>query len=185
MYIAFIEIQNFRKLKSVRVDFHQEKTLFVGPNNSGKTSAMLCLGHFLVDPGRFDTNDFTLSNWSQIDSVGENWAQHDLSAGLLVPDIRDLESVLPTLDVWFNIDPNEIHYVSHLLPTLEWAGGLLGVRLRFEPHDLNKLVQQYVLAFGAAKQVKQSVAVSEGEACVQGWLSAIPRAEVNSIGRST
>jgi predicted ATP-dependent endonuclease of OLD family len=50
MRISFIEIQNFRKLKSVRVDFHEKKTVFVGPNNSGKTSAMLSLGHFLVNP---------------------------------------------------------------------------------------------------------------------------------------
>ncbi|MDB5038093.1 MAG: hypothetical protein JWQ35_1621 [Bacteriovoracaceae bacterium] len=54
MRINFIEIQNFRKLKSVHVELDDETTLFVGANNSGKTSAMLALGHFLVDQKRRD-----------------------------------------------------------------------------------------------------------------------------------
>lgn len=37
--ISCIEIQNFRKLKSTHIDFANETTLFVGANNSGKTSA--------------------------------------------------------------------------------------------------------------------------------------------------
>ncbi len=38
--ISCIEIQNFRKLKSTHIDFAHETTLFVGANNSGKTSAI-------------------------------------------------------------------------------------------------------------------------------------------------
>ena len=47
MHIAFIEIQNFRKLKACRVDIAQQETIFVGANNSGKTSAMDALILFL------------------------------------------------------------------------------------------------------------------------------------------
>ncbi|MDH3348051.1 MAG: ATP-binding protein [Desulfobulbaceae bacterium] len=47
MKIAFIDIQNFRKLKSCRVELSENKTLFVGANNSGKTSAMDALIIFL------------------------------------------------------------------------------------------------------------------------------------------
>ena len=43
MKISFIEIQNFRKLRATYIGFHPETTLFVGANNSGKTSAMLAL----------------------------------------------------------------------------------------------------------------------------------------------
>lgn len=39
MKIAFVDIQNFRKLKQCRIDLSEETTLFVGANNSGKTSA--------------------------------------------------------------------------------------------------------------------------------------------------
>ena len=47
MHIKFFEIANFRKLLSIRVDLAAATTLFVGANNSGKTSAMLALRRFL------------------------------------------------------------------------------------------------------------------------------------------
>ncbi len=73
MRIEFVEIQNFRKLRSVRIDFDPKATLWVGANNSGKTSAMLALGHFLVDPSRFTTHDFTLFNWKSLIERGQTW----------------------------------------------------------------------------------------------------------------
>ena len=47
MKISFVEIQNFRKLKQCKIEFGKTNTLFVGPNNSGKTSAMEALEKFL------------------------------------------------------------------------------------------------------------------------------------------
>ena len=69
MHIAYVKIANFRKLLSVRIDLSKETTLFVGANNSGKTSAILALRRFLVNKGkRFRTQDFTLSHWSAINA---------------------------------------------------------------------------------------------------------------------
>ena len=65
MNIAFVNIQNFRKLKQCRIDFSDSTTLFVGANNSGKTSAMDALVKFLKTR-RFAFNDFTLSNHAPI-----------------------------------------------------------------------------------------------------------------------
>ena len=70
MKIGFIEVQNFRKLRPVRVDFSPKETVFVSANNSGKTSAMIAMGHFLVDHQRFTVNDFTLANWSRLNAIG-------------------------------------------------------------------------------------------------------------------
>ena len=72
MQIAFVEIQNFRKLKAIRIEFADQETVFVGANNSGKTSAMDALILFLIRRRRKDIaiTDFTLSNWSAIDSLG-------------------------------------------------------------------------------------------------------------------
>ncbi|MCT8355886.1 AAA family ATPase [Xanthomonas citri] len=47
MRIEFVEIGNFRKLLSTRVGLSSEKTVFVGANNSGKTSAITALRYFL------------------------------------------------------------------------------------------------------------------------------------------
>ena len=76
MQIHFVEIQNFRKLKSVHVDLAKKTTLFVGANNSGKTSTMIALSRFLVHQNRFTTNDFTLSNWTRINKIGIAWEAH-------------------------------------------------------------------------------------------------------------
>src|ERR1700677_4407861 len=99
MHIEIVEIGNFRKLLGVRIGLSKEKTIFVGANNSGKTSAMIALRHFLVDRERakFSLNDFTLSHWPTIDAMGKAWeAAKAANAELPVPD---LSPVLPFLDV--------------------------------------------------------------------------------------
>ena len=75
MRIEFVEVENFRKLKAVRVDLGKETTLFVGANNSGKTSAMIALRYFLVKQSTtaFSINDFTLAHWKAIDDIGNRW----------------------------------------------------------------------------------------------------------------
>ena len=66
VHIAFVEIQNFRKLKACRVQISQQETIFVGVNNSGKTIALDALILiFMRNHGRdLSTTDFTLSKWS-------------------------------------------------------------------------------------------------------------------------
>lgn len=99
MRIAFVEIQNFRKLKACRVEFAEEETIFVGANNSGKTSAMDALILFLKHSRRksFATTDFTLSNWSSLDEFGAQWvaAAEDDEPDLAVDALLHL---LPTIE---------------------------------------------------------------------------------------
>lgn len=140
MRVAFIEIQNFRKLKSVRIELSDDKTIFVGANNSGKTTAIVALRRFLIDQKHFDINDFTVTNWRKINDIGKTWEADAASTH----DMTEWDEMLPALDVWLDVKPNEIHYVQHLLPTLEWNGGLLGVRLRLEPTKLEALKAEYV-----------------------------------------
>lgn len=150
MHIKFVEIQNFRKLKSIRIEFAEKTTLFVGANNSGKTSAMEVLIHFLVNK-KFSTNDFTLSNWVQINRIGSNWEKQSTQTGSQIPALEEWEKVLPTMDVWLQVAENEIHHVIHLLPTLDWEGGLLGVRLRFEPKKIEDFYKEYLSVRKAAR----------------------------------
>ena len=73
MKIDFLHIQNFRKLKDCRIDFSEKETIFVGANNSGKTTAMDAMIKFLKKTNTFSTRDFTLSNWAEINKIGEEW----------------------------------------------------------------------------------------------------------------
>ena len=135
MNIDFIDIQNFRKLKKCRIHISKKETVFVGANNSGKTTAMEALIKFLKKRKSFSTRDFTLSNWIEINKIGSKWINEtDFSKQDL--KISNWEEHLPSLDVWLHVEKSEIHYVSNLIPTLDWDGGLLGVRLRFEPNNI-------------------------------------------------
>jgi predicted ATP-dependent endonuclease of OLD family len=152
MYIRFVEIQNFRKLKSIRIDLTPQTTVFVGANNSGKTSAIAALRHFLKNQSAFTTNDFTLSNWTRINKIGADWEAQASQPGSAGPSAADWAAVLPSLDLWLQVEDNEIHYVSHLLPTLDWEGGLLGVRLRLEPKNIDELYKEFLSAIRKAKE---------------------------------
>jgi predicted ATP-dependent endonuclease of OLD family len=174
MIIKFIEIQNFRKLQSVRIDFSEKTTLFVGANNSGKTSAMVALGHFLVDAGRFTTNDFTLSNWLGLERIGEELEKQAPTEDLLSTSNIDWNSSLPCLDIWLEVGANEIHRIRHLVPTLDWTGGILGVRLRYEPKNVKDLQKEYFAAAAAARSAIKS-STNEGENKKEYTLSLWPK----------
>ncbi len=151
MHIQHVEVGNFRKLKSVRIDFSEQKTVFVGANNSGKTSAMVALRRFLVEPSEFTVNDLTLSHWTKINESAAGW-EAAVNSGE-APAELDWSDVLPFLDVWLNVPNNELHYVQKLLPTLDWNGGHLGVRLRLEPKDNEGLQREYLKARAAITEL--------------------------------
>ncbi|MDP1728474.1 MAG: AAA family ATPase [Bacteroidota bacterium] len=150
MKIEFVEIQNFRKLNSCRVNFDEKETIFVGANNSGKTSAMDALMYFLKDKSRFTTRDITLSNWKELNEIGNSWISESGSSSMDF-HIKELTQLLPHLDIWLSVDNSEIHYISHIIPTLDWAGGLLGVRLKFEPKNIGDLYKDFLTTYNASK----------------------------------
>ena len=154
MKIKFVEIKNFRKLKSCRIAFSDEETVFVGANNSGKTSAMDALILFLKKSRRKEiaTTDFTLSNWHVINKIGDAWISCDDPEELDL-DIEQWLPILPTIDIWLNVDNSEVHYVSHLIPTLSWDGGQLGVRLSFEPKNIEELFKEFKKEFDLASAI--------------------------------
>ncbi|MCW3091751.1 MAG: putative ATP-dependent endonuclease of the family [Ferruginibacter sp.] len=152
MKIEFVNIQNFRRLKDCKIDFSEKETVFVGANNSGKTTAMDAMILFFKARNKFTSRDFTLSNWKEINSIGNSWID-ETDKNNLDLSIDKWEDNIPTLDIWLKVNQDEIHYVNHLIPTLDWDGGSLGVRLRFEPHDMNELYKEFYLDFSNSKSV--------------------------------
>ena len=147
MNIAFVEIKNFRKLKSCRIDLSPKSTVFVGANNSGKTSAMFALVKFLKKR-QLVVEDFTLSNLAAISRLGERYTDE---ANPVAPNIDDWKEICPFIDVWLNVSADELRYVANILPTLSWHGGKIGVRLIYEPKDVEKLFKEYVSAYKLAR----------------------------------
>lgn len=188
MYIAYVEIANFRKLLSVRIDLANETTLFVGANNSGKTSAILALRKFLVDKGkRFRTQDFTLSHWSAINAIGKKWDDAD-DNNLPVLSAAEWEPLLPALDLWLKVENGELHHVSGLLPTLDWTGGMLGVRMRLEPKDLETLYREYRTAIQNVRALHEAAAkansAGEDENGISKKLTLWPVSLIDFLGQN-
>jgi predicted ATP-dependent endonuclease of OLD family len=166
MQIKFLEIQNFRKLKSVHIELSEKTTLFVGANNSGKTSAMVALGYFLVDSKRFSINDFTLSNWTVINKIGNAWEKSSTPSDSQANSLIEWEDVLPTLDVWLKIEKTEVHHICHIIPTLSWCiDDFLGVRLRLEPKNIEELRKEYIAARKAANVTVEEANKEKKEKC--------------------
>jgi len=121
-----VEIQNVRKLKSVRIDFGEKQTVLVGANNSGKTSATIALRHFLIDHGKIAINVSTLSHWSRIKAIRAKWKVKS-ATGVLPRLLRtNGQDLLPSLGVWLSVERDEVHRVRVLISTSDWAGSRLG-----------------------------------------------------------
>jgi predicted ATP-dependent endonuclease of OLD family len=158
MKIAFVEIQNFRKLKACRVEIATTETIFVGANNSGKTSAMDALILFLKKSRHrdFATTDFTLSNWLAMDQFGTQWAAANEEEGPALT-LNSWMPFLPAIDIWLKADEKDIHRIVHLLPTLDWTPtDLLGVRLVLAPKKMEQLYKDFRVSYKAAREAESS-----------------------------
>ena len=99
MKLSKIHIYNYRKLKNCDIEFDDKQTVFVGANNSGKTSAMQAIITFLKDNNRFTANDFTLSNWVSLNEFAEKWIDESIGK-------QSLRAVLRTLIKMYTFAPN-------------------------------------------------------------------------------
>ena len=115
MHLKKLAVRNFRRLQDVVIDLASDISIFVGSNNSGKTSVGHALQLFTAK-GRFNIHDFSSALWSDIVAFGE--AEGDAS--------------LPTMeaDIWFEIGSNDVHRVIDLCPALPGRALWLGCELR-------------------------------------------------------
>lgn len=122
-------IRNFRRLEEVEIDFEDSETVFVGPNNSGKTSATSIFRCFL-SPRDFKIHDFSIQRISEID--------HYLPEG---------DIVFPTieLDLWFDFDPENISFgrAFALLSSVSIEAYEVGIRCKYALEDFSKLWAEY------------------------------------------
>lgn len=152
MRIEFLHLQNFRKLKNCRIDVASKETVLVGANNSGKTSAMDALILFLTKNRAFDFKDFTLSNWAAINKIGDKWLK-EKDVAKVDFSMKSWETEIPTLDIWLRVENTELQHVSSIIPSLDWKGGILGVRLRYEPSDLEALYSEFTEVVKNSKEI--------------------------------
>ena len=143
MKIHSIHIKNFRKLKNCHIDFGEKETVFVGANNSGKTSAISAIVWFLKNNEKFTLKEFTATNWALIDRLGDQWLTNDPIDDTLL-DSHQWDDIVPSLDIWIDVADGEQYRVNHLIPSLStWDGKVVGVRCQYNPKDVKRLYVDY------------------------------------------
>lgn len=149
MYLKTFQLKNFRRLKSIRVDLEEKETIFVGANNSGKTSATQAFRLFLgPNKRKFKLYDFSSDCWDAFNRLAEDGTA---------------EAPIITLDLWFSVDDLNLHRVVNMLPSLSWEGSRVGIRLCYQPKDIAQLVENYKAARDqkiAAGETDEPLAVS-------------------------
>lgn len=138
MHIESIRIRNFRRLKDVLIDLASDISIFVGANNSGKTSATHALQLFTsASRDRFSIHDFSAHCWEEIDRFGA------ATDGVTLPVI--------SMDIWFNVEPANLHRVVDLLPSLAFAGNTVGIRVEYGASDPSALLESFRAANAIAR----------------------------------
>lgn len=154
MKIESIQIRNFRKLKNCHIDFGEKETVLVGANNSGKTSAISAIVWFLKNTEKFTLKEFTVTNWALINAIGEKWLEKDSVDEALLSS-HQWDEIVPSMDVWINVENGEQYRVNHLIPSLStWEGKKVGVRGQYVPKDATKLYTVYKEAKTKAKALE-------------------------------
>lgn len=147
MRISRVAIRNFRRLENVQIDIEERESIFVGPNNSGKTSATAIFNCFLG--GRdFKIHDFSVARMA------------DFDAFITHGDPSRLPKI--SLDLWFTIDPESIAFgrVFTLLPKLS-DFTRVGIRLSYEIEDAKKLHELYDAAYPEQKDGTRAKVLSQ------------------------
>lgn len=135
MKLQAYRLQNYRRLRDVVIELDDEISIFVGANNSGKTSAIQGLYSMLRgETKRFELFDFSAALWAEIDAIGR-----------MPPSDEDAPKQLPSilLDLWFRVDEDDLATAMSLLPSTEWDGKCVGVRVAFEPRDAHALLRNF------------------------------------------
>ncbi|HDL6990176.1 TPA: AAA family ATPase [Yersinia enterocolitica] len=147
MKISSIAIRNFRRLENVQIDIEERESIFVGPNNSGKTSATAIFRCFLGDR-EFKIHDFSVARMSDFDDFANT------------KDANQLPKI--SLDIWFTIDPESIAFgrVFTLLPKLLDLTRV-GIRLSYEVDDAKKLLEHYDAAYPQNENGERAKAISQ------------------------
>lgn len=164
MNLKAFHIRNFRRLKDVVVQLDTSTSIFVGANNSGKTSATHVFQLFLGESSdKFAIYDFSVDCWKEFDVIDTVKTSTAPTLTPLFPSV--------VLDLWFEVQDADLHRVIDLLPSLDWKNTLLGLRIEYAAKDAAKLLANYTDAKN--KGVKAASSAKAGGSDYQPWPKSI------------
>jgi predicted ATP-dependent endonuclease of OLD family len=147
MNLHCIRVKNFRRLKDAHIEFESDISIFVGPNNSGKTSVTQAIHMFVAgSKDRFTIHDFSSDCWDVFNSA----VSAQPGSAVSLPRI--------SIDLWFSIRDTDVHRIVDLLPSLKWNGTQVGLRIEFAPTSESELLARYEAAKVKARSGDGSLA---------------------------
>jgi predicted ATP-dependent endonuclease of OLD family len=134
MHLNSYRIKNYRRLHDVLVELASDISIFVGSNNSGKTSATQALYTFASGAKeKLSLYDFSSACWKDFDDLG-NMSPEDAK-----------QKVMPSigLDLWFEVAASDLYLVIALLPSTAWQGTKVGMRVEFAARNPEELLENF------------------------------------------
>ncbi len=134
MHLHSYRIKNYRRLRDVHIELVQDISIFVGANNSGKTSATQAL-YALISSSKDRSSLYVFSSacWKDFDTLGN------------LPDGCVEQPELPSicLDLWFEVAADDLYLVLPLLPSTKWHGTQVGIRIEFAARNTVELLAKF------------------------------------------
>ena len=96
MHLHSYRLKNYRRLQDAHIELADDISIFVGSNNSGKTSATQAIHAFITGGrDRFSLYDFSSPCWKRFDEAGNINLADPIPEGFSLPSID--------LDLWFEV----------------------------------------------------------------------------------
>lgn len=150
MHLSRVSVKNFRRLEDISIGLENDISIFVGANNSGKTSLAHAIQLFLSgSKDRLSFFDLSAKCWSDIDNFEAE------------PESFHLPVL--TIDLWFSVSEANLHRVLDLLPSLDWEGSLVGIRVSISPKNENETLERFRESFQKAQELVSQANIPEGE----------------------
>jgi hypothetical protein len=141
-------------LRDVHIELASDISIFVGSNNSGKTSATQALYAFASgSKDKFSLYDFSSACWNDFDVLGDLEEE-----GAEQPKFPAM-----SLDLWFEVTASDLYLVIPLLPSTAWDGTQVGVRIEFAPRNPVELLTKFRAAREQARTMAAALPKRENE----------------------
>lgn len=153
MHLHSYRLKNFRRMRDVHIELAPDISIFVGANNSGKTSATHAIQMFLSGSKRkFSLFDFNSYTWKKFDELGNMIDGEELT-----------EAPTISLDLWFEVTANDLYLVIPLLPSTAWQGSQVGIRIEFGAKNTVEMIKKYRDAFADAQTKVKTIEGDVGD----------------------
>lgn len=150
MHLSKVRLRNFRRLVDVRIDLDRDISIFVGANNSGKTSVAHAMSFFVnAARDRVSFHDISACRWNDIDTFQA--------------EAKDASLPVLSLDLWFAVEHADLHRVLDLLPRLEWEGSEVGVRIAFAPRNEDETLARFNERYQQAQEAVEGMETPDGK----------------------